>query len=269
MSDTTTYSWQSDLELIVDAAKQAGAVALGFFRQANEVWWKNGGQSPVSAADYAANDILSKILRQARPDYGWLSEETDDASDRLERRTLFVVDPIDGTRGFLAGSEIWCISVAVVTDGRPVAGVLFAPALRELFVAGLEGPSLKNGEVLKVSEAGTGDIHRLATAEDMIAGFGAEFRRTVERVKHIPSLAYRLAMVADGRLEGTLVKRDSHDWDLAAADLILQQAGGALVDLSGEQLLYNKPVVKHDELCGAATASMPEFLHQLASRRAS
>jgi len=267
MSESGTFSWKSDLDLIVDAAQQAGAVALSFFRQSPEVWWKNGGQSPVSAADYAANDVLSTILQKARPDYGWLSEETDDASDRLERRTLFVVDPIDGTRGFLAGSEIWCISVAVVTDGRPVAGVLFAPALRELFVAGLEGPALKNGNVLNVSGAGTGDVHRLATAEDMIAGFGAEFRKTVERVKHIPSLAYRLAMVADGRLEGTLVKRDSHDWDLAAADLILQRAGGALVDLAGDLLSYNKPIVKHGELCGAATASMPEFLHQLASRR--
>ena len=267
MADSETFSWQSDLELIVDAAKQAGAVALGFFRQSPEVWWKNGGQSPVSAADYAANDVLSSILQKARPDYGWLSEETDDASDRLERRTLFVVDPIDGTRGFLAGSEIWCISVAVVTDGRPVAGVLFAPALRELYVAGLEGPARKNGEILQVSKVGRGDVQRLATAEDMIAGFGPDFRRTVERVKHVPSLAYRLAMVADGRIEGTLVKRDSHDWDLAAADLILQQAGGQLADLSGALLTYNKPVVKHGELCGAATASMPEFLRQLASRR--
>ncbi|WFS01385.1 3'(2'),5'-bisphosphate nucleotidase CysQ [Rhizobium tumorigenes] len=267
MGESETFSWESDLDLIVQAAQEAGEVALGFFRQSPEVWWKNGGQSPVSAADYAANDVLSRVLQAARPDYGWLSEETDDASDRLQRRTLFVVDPIDGTRGFLAGSEIWCISVAVVTDGRPVAGVLFAPALRELYVAGLDGPALKNGNILKVSEPRAGDVHRLATAEDMIAGFGAAFRSTVQRVKHIPSLAYRLAMVADGRLEGTLVKRDSHDWDLAAADLILQRAGGQLVDLAGDLLVYNKAVVKHAELCGAGEALMPEFLHQLASRR--
>lgn len=267
MHDSAAFSWQSDLDLITEAAQEAGAVALGFFRQSPEVWWKNGGQSPVSAADYAANDVLSRILQAARPDYGWLSEETDDGSDRLQRRTLFVVDPIDGTRGFLAGSEVWCISVAVVTDGRPVAGVLFAPALRELYVAGLEGPALKNGEALKVSAPRTGDVHRLATAEDMISGFGAAFRSTVQRVKHVPSLAYRLAMVADGRIEGTLVKRDSHDWDLAAADLILQQAGGRLVDLAGDRLIYNKPVVRHGELCGAAEALMPEFLHQLATRR--
>ena len=267
MGDSEAAGWQGDLELITEAARQAGAVALGFFGNSPEVWWKNGGSSPVSAADFAANAMLSSILQQARPNYGWLSEETDDDDARLGCRTLFVVDPIDGTRGFIAGSRLWCVSVAVVTDGRPVAGVLYAPALDELYTAGLSGPALKNGAPIAVSGAGVDDTHRIATGEDMLAGFGSDFRKTIERVKHIPSLAYRLAMVADGRLEGTLVRRDSHDWDLAAADLILQQAGGALVDLAGDPLIYNKPIVKHGELCGAATASMPEFLHQLASRR--
>jgi myo-inositol-1(or 4)-monophosphatase len=267
MSDTEGAGKQSDLELIVDAAKQAGAVALSFFRQSPEVWWKNEGRSPVSAADFAANETLASILMPARPTYGWLSEETDDDPARLDCETLFVVDPIDGTRGFIAGMETWCISVAVVTNGRPVAGVLYAPALDELFVAETHGPALKNGSEISVSNADEHAVQRLATAEEMLTGFEPDFRKTVERVKHIPSLAYRLAMVADGRLEGTLVKRDSHDWDLAAADLILQRAGGALVDLSGDLLIYNKASVSHGELCGAAVAHMPTFLHQLSHRR--
>jgi myo-inositol-1(or 4)-monophosphatase len=267
MSKSEGAGWQGDLKLITEAAKQAGAIALSFFGNSPEVWWKNEGSSPVSAADFAANAALASILQQARPDYGWLSEETDDDAGRLDRRTLFVVDPIDGTRGFIAGSRLWCVSVAVVTDGRPVAGVLYAPALEELYTAGLEGPALKNGEPIVVSCAGIEDTHRLATGEDMLAGFGTDFRKTIERVKHIPSLAYRLAMVADGRLEGTLVRRDSHDWDLAAADLILQRAGGALVDLAGDLLIYNKPSAAHEELCGAAAACMPELLSQLSVRR--
>ncbi|AGB70221.1 MULTISPECIES: 3'(2'),5'-bisphosphate nucleotidase CysQ [Rhizobium] len=257
----------SDVDLIVGAALEAGKIALGFFRQSPEVWWKNNGQSPVSAADFAANESLAAALRTARPDYGWLSEETDDDAERLKHATVFVVDPIDGTRGFLSGLDLWCVSVAVVTDGRPVAGVLYAPALGELFVATAGGQALKNGEPISVSQRVGDDINRLATGEEMLKGFDPDFRKTVERVKHVPSLAYRLAMVADGRLEGTIVKRNSHDWDLAAADLILERAGGALVDLSGKALRYNRAEVSHDELCGASAAQLPEFLRQLSNRR--
>lgn len=255
--------WQSDLELIIDAARQAGNVALGYFRQSPEVWWKNEGRSPVSAADFAANEILETLLRAARPDYGWLSEESDDDAGRLERETLFVVDPIDGTRAFIAGQDTWCVSVAVVHRGRPVAGVLVAPAFGEEFAAIADGPAIKNGVPIHVADRAPGDPLRLAVAEDMLARLAPPFVREVERIKHVPSLAYRLAMVADGRIDGTLVKRNSHDWDLAAADLILERAGGSLVDLAGERLIYNRRQVSHAELCGATDDDLPRLLHHL------
>lgn len=267
MSEVTEAGDRRDLELIVDAARKAGEIALRYFRHEPEVWWKNEGRSPVSAADFAANEALSTILREARPNYGWLSEETDDDAARLSNDTLFVIDPIDGTRGFIAGLDMWCVSVAVVTKGRPTAGVLYAPALDELFTAEAGGPALKNGAPISVSGRPSTGIQRLATGEDMMRGFDADFRKTIERTKHVPSLAYRLAMVADGRLEGTLVKRDSHDWDLAAADLILERAGGALVDLDGRALIYNRPDVTHGELCGASLAHIPAFLRQLSLPR--
>jgi myo-inositol-1(or 4)-monophosphatase len=267
MTDTTGADWRSDLDLIIDAARSAGAVALGYFRKDPEVWWKNGGRSPVSAADYAANEKLETILRTARPDYGWLSEETDDDASRLKHRTLFVVDPIDGTRAFVGGLDTWCVSVAVVHDGRPVAGVLVAPAFSEEFYACEGGQSFKNGQPLMVSEARNGRILDLATPEDIIAGFDVDFRRSVRRVGHVPSLAYRLAMVADGRIDGTLVKASSHDWDLAAADLILERAGGQLVDLNGKALIYNGSNVSHPALCAAANHALPSLLHHLQGSR--
>lgn len=244
--------WADDLALIAGAARAAGAVALGYFRQSPEVWWKNKDRSPVSAADFAANECLSDMLRAARPGYGWLSEETEDSRERLERETVFVIDPIDGTRAFIGGEVTWCVSVAVVHRGRPVAGVLNAPALEEEYVALAGGQALKNG--LPISTAGwhEGDPMRLAIPEDMLAKFPAGRRETITRIRHVPSLAYRLAMVAEGRIDGTLVKRNSHDWDLAAADLILECAGGRLTDLSGEALAYNRPEVGHPVLCGAA-----------------
>jgi myo-inositol-1(or 4)-monophosphatase len=269
MNDVAKGRWQGDLELIAEAAKQAGGVALRFFNKSPEVWWKNDGRSPVSAADFAANESLESVLRTARPSYGWLSEETEDSAARLSAETLFVIDPIDGTRAFLGGQPLWCVSVAVVHRGRPVAGVLYAPALDELFEAVEGGIATKNRERIAVSAKGPETVSRFAIGEDVLKSFPSHFQERIERVKHVPSLAYRLAMVAEGRLEGTFVKRNSHDWDLAAADLILERAGGRLTDLEGRAVLYNRPQVSHAELCGAAAPRVAEFLEGLARRRSS
>ena len=128
-------SWAEDLDLIRAAASAAGEVAMGFFGKSPEVWYKNENRSPVSAADFAANEKLAQMLRAARPNYGWLSEETEDDAARLGCETLFVVDAIDGTRALIAGLDSWCVSVAVVHRAVPVAGVLVAPALGEDFWA--------------------------------------------------------------------------------------------------------------------------------------
>lgn len=258
-----TVDWDADLRLISEAAREAGQVALSHFGQSPEVWWKNEGMSPVSAADYAANRVLEGILRQARPAYGWLSEETDDDPDRLARDTVFVVDPIDGTRAFLAGKKTWCVSVAVVHKGVPVAGVLVAPALDEEFTATAAGKAHLNGVEIAVSAPGPDGRLRIASAQDMVAGIDRNLRPRVERVDHIPSLAYRLALVADGRIDGTLVKPKSHDWDLAAADLILSRAGGALTDLEGRTLVYNRADVTHPVLCAASVDILPGLLKNL------
>lgn len=253
---TAADAWAADLDLLVGAARLAGARALDFFRKGPDVWWKNGGRSPVSAADFAANDILKKELLSARPNYGWLSEETDDDADRLDCETVFVIDPIDGTRAFIAGKDIWCVSAAVVHQGRPVAGVLFAPSLDELFTATAEGMAMKNGASIAATEPDAARPTRMAAPEDMAHGIDPHMLGGVHRISHVPSLAYRLAMVADGRIDATLVKRNSHDWDLAAADLILARAGGALVTLDGEPLAYNRPTVSHETLCAAGLSRL-------------
>ncbi|WP_077962233.1 3'(2'),5'-bisphosphate nucleotidase CysQ [Ensifer adhaerens] len=252
--------WEADLQLIKTAAVAAGQTALGYFRKSPDVRWKNEGRSPVSEADLAANDVLKTRLLAARPGYGWLSEETDDDLSRLSRETVFVVDPIDGTRAFIAGKELWCVSVAVVHRGQPVAGVLYAPALDELFEAVAGGSALKNGAQISVREAKPGETLHLAAAEDTIGKLPAPYRSAVTRIPHVPSLAYRLAMVADGRIDGTLVKKNSHDWDLAAVDLVLASAGGALVDLDAQPLSYNRSTVVHGVLCAAAKPLLPGLI---------
>jgi myo-inositol-1(or 4)-monophosphatase len=260
-----TEKWQADLELIQDAARQAAEIAHSFFGRSPEVWWKNEGSSPVSAADFAANDRLQSILLAARPNYGWLSEETDDDATRLSRQTVFVIDPIDGTRAFINGEKTWCVSVAVVHQGRPVAGVLVAPALGEEFCAVVGGPSLKNGSPIAVNSI-KGETLVVAADESLVKKFEPGFREKVRRVRHVPSLAYRLAMAADGRIDGTVVKRNSHDWDLAAADLILERAGGRLTDLHCRPLAYNREKVSHGVLVAGAEHAVASLLPHLAEQ---
>ncbi|WP_246739400.1 3'(2'),5'-bisphosphate nucleotidase CysQ [Martelella sp. HB161492] len=253
MRDATgNDDWSDDLALIDAAAREAGDVALGYFGHDPQTWWKNNGASPVSEADFAANRRLEAVLRQARPDYGWLSEESEDDPARLDCERAFVVDPIDGTRGFLAGDERWVVSVAVVSRGEPVAAVLFAPALDEVFTACRGGPAVKNGTEIACRVAGAHDSLDVAAPGNLVERIAPEFRRRIRRAGHVPSLAYRLAMVADGRLDGTLVRTDSHDWDIAAADLILRSAGGKLVDGDGLAPRYNLADVSKDTLFAGA-----------------
>ncbi len=264
-ANATSSPWAADLDLITQAAQAAGERAMAYFRKDPEVWWKNEGRSPVSAADFAANDILKERLLSARPSYGWLSEETDDEPSRLSQDTLFVVDPIDGTRAFLAGKDVWCVSVAVVHSGRPVAGVLYAPALGELWQASLTGPALMNGTRVSVHMPQGAERLRLSAAEDMIAMLAPAYRTTVTRIGHVPSLAYRLAMVAGGAIDATIVKTSSHDWDLAAADLILSRAGGLLADMHGRALVYNRPDVTHAVLLATGKQAFPALLEAAGS----
>ncbi len=238
----------ADLDLLVEAALAAGREALKFFRNDVKVWWKNEGTSPVTAADHAANDILHDMLRGARPGYGWLSEESEDDPARMGQDRVFIVDPIDGTRAFMYGQDTWVVSVAVTEGGRSLAGVLFAPSLDELFIADASGRVEKNGKALKIEPHG-GPL-RVSAADDMMKRFGRDLG-AIERMSRIPSLAYRLAMIADGRMDATIVKPHAHDWDLAAADLILVNAGGGICDVHGARPLYNSATARHDVLIAA------------------
>jgi len=246
-----------DLALLVESAREAGQIALRFFRRSPEVWLK-GGTSPVSEADYAADNFLNETLLAARPEYGWLSEETDDDVARLKAKRTFVVDPIDGTRGFLEGRREWCVSIAIVENGRSIAAVLECPAKEESFVATLGGGAFKNDERLRVTEAAPKPL--VGGPSNMVNALPSGIAQRIRRAEYIPSLAYRLAMVADGSLDASFVKPNSRDWDLAAADLILREAGGDLLDEHGRQPAYGGRETRH----GALVAGSGELLAAMA-----
>lgn len=261
-ADPDKQALANDLALLLEAAAEAGAIAMRYFRKSPEVWMKNG-RSPVSEADYAADTFLRETLTAARPSYGWLSEETADTAARHAARRLFVVDPIDGTRGFLEGGNQWCVSVAIVEAGRPIVGVLQAPARKERFWATKGEGAFLDGARLEV--AAPGQPPQLAGPKPMVEGFGKSWPGGVSRVAYVPSLAYRIAMIAAGRLDATFIKPNAHDWDLAAADLILGEAGGRIADVMGNWPVYGTPVTSHEALAAGSGALLDAMTNELAA----
>lgn len=253
----------ADLDLIRDAAREAGVIAMQHFRSDPEVWMK-GGRSPVSAADIAVDDFLRHTLLRARPDYGWLSEETADNPSRLSARRTFVVDPIDGTRAFIEGRRTWCVSIAIVESGAAIAGVLDCPARDEIYEATAGGAALLNGAPVRVRAP---DAPALIAGPKPMLDRAAAHLAPFHRAPYVPSLAYRIAMIAAGALDGTFVKADAHDWDIAAADLILARAGGRLLDAAGRPLVYATSEPRHGTLVagsGTLLEGMSAALSKLA-----
>ncbi len=252
----TNPSLRSDLKLMKAAAREAGRIACKYFRRKPEVWYKDG-KSPVSEADLAVDRFLKNELLSARPDYGWLSEETDRETGDIADEQYFVVDPIDGTRAFLKGLPTWCVSVALVSGGRPVAGVLDCPEKGEIYCAARGFGAKLNGNAMAVTIPG--DSPTIAGPDSMVDALPAEFGKTVNRHPYIPSLAYRIAMVASGSIDATFVRPSAHDWDIAAADLLLEEAGGAIRMANGQPPRYGLAGARQN----AMVAGSGELLNRL------
>jgi len=232
---------ERDLALLTDAAREAGRIALRFWRRDPKVWDKGGEHGPVTEADVAVNDMLKLMLLAARPDYGWLSEETPDDSARLSCETVFIIDPIDGTRAFIAGEETYAHSLAVAHRGKVTAGVVFLPALDKIYTASDTAPPLKDGQPIAASRRDRlegADI--LTTKANMTPekwpGGAPEINRSFRA-----SLAYRLCLAAEGRHDGMLTLRDAWEWDIAAGSLIAERAGAVVTDQAGAALKFNTP----------------------------
>jgi myo-inositol-1(or 4)-monophosphatase len=247
--NSTSEMLARDAALLTDSVREAGALALSLFRTELKNWTK-GASSPVSEADIRTNDLLETRLRSATPDYGWLSEESVDDDKRLGKRLTWIVDPIDGTRGYLAGREDWCVSVALVQDARPVLAAVFVPVSDEFFFAVRGQGATLNGASIAAT-AGSGlDFSRVAGPKPLVERLNAASGDTVLHPR-IGSLALRLCRVAHGGLEAAFAGGQSRDWDLAAADLIVHEANGNMTALSGDPILYNRREVTHGVLVAA------------------
>lgn len=233
---------RADLTLIADAARAAGDIARQFWKRAPQVWEKDEGAGPVTEADLAINDMLMDRLRGARPDYGWLSEETPDDAARLGDGPVFILDPLDGTRAFIAGERTFAHSIAVAMEGQIVAGAVYLPITDRLYTATRRGPALCNGAPIGVSSPRTVDSATLLTAkrnmmpEHWKGGIVPPIRRDFRA-----SLAYRLCLVAEGRFDAMLSPGPTWEWDVAAGALIAERAGARVTDRRGDRLHFNRP----------------------------
>ena len=263
-ADAYRKNFARDAALLTDTVREAGALALSLFRTELKNWTK-GASSPVSEADIAVNELIAERLRSATPDYGWLSEESADDETRVGKHLVWIVDPIDGTRAYLAGREDWCVSVALVEDGQPVMGAVFAPASGEFFFAQAGCGSRLNGATVHAT-SGTGlDFSRIAGPKPLVE----RLNRTSGEISlhpRIGSLALRLCRVADGKLDAAFAGGQSRDWDLAAANLIVQEANGSMTALSGDTILYNRREVTHGILVAAGRDRHASIISHFRSR---
>jgi myo-inositol-1(or 4)-monophosphatase len=236
-----------ELDRLASIMREAGAIAMKF-RGASLKSWTKGGNSPVSEADIAVNHLLREKLPAAGD--GWLSEESENDPTRLQAGRIWVVDPIDGTRAYIAGREDWSISVALVEGGRPVLAALFAPATDELFLAGADTRSTLNGAPIAVTDDSSIGGARVAGPKRTLERIAAGHPELVI-MPRIHSLALRLVRVATGEIDAAFTGGNSHDWDLAAADLLVHRAGGVISALDRSPLVYNRPEPVHDMLVAA------------------
>jgi myo-inositol-1(or 4)-monophosphatase len=254
-----------DHALLCRAVREAGRIASRFFYGGTKGWDKRPGH-PVSKADLAVDAYLKETLLSARPDYGWLSEESGESKNRLAAERIWVVDPIDGTRGFLMHRPEYAVSVALVAGECPVAGALFNPETDEFFEATAGGGARCNGAVLKVA-----DTSALSAMKVVVSR--RERRRLLKlpelcegEVRGISSIAYKIALVATGRADVVVSFKPKSDWDLAAAHLLVTEAGGRITGMDGSPIRFNRPHPRHDDLL-AANPALHALLVEFLGRR--
>jgi myo-inositol-1(or 4)-monophosphatase len=257
-SDAATTAAQ-DREVLRSAAVTAGIIASGYFRKDLKTWTKENA-SPVSEADVVIDKFLHSALLTARPGYGWLSEESVDNPERLSHRRVFVVDPIDGTRGFIRGEDSWTVSLAVVEDGIPIAGVVYAPVRDEMFDAAIGEGARLNGQPLNRNRH-PGRTQPLIPAPGAVHQELQALGLDYARGPAYPSLAYRLVQVATGHLDAAVARRGALDWDVAGAACILAEAGVGFEDVCIGALRFNRPEIRHGALAALGEASLKAPLH--------
>ena len=253
-------------ERLQSAVREAGALAKSMFGTTLKSWTKGPSASPVCEADIAADALLRRRLVDATHDIAWLSEESADDPARLAARRVWIVDPIDGTRAYIGGFPDWAVSAALVENGRPVVACLYAPVEDRFFAARAGAGATCNGVPIAATGGATFDGARIAGPRSMLERLAAA-APAFTAMPRLRSLALRLAQVAHGVCDIAFAGGNSHDWDLAATDLLVHEAGGRLTSFAGESVTYNRPVPRHGMLVAAGRARHAALIELLGDGR--
>lgn len=239
-----------DYELLINAVQKAGTIAKEFFGKTKKQWKKNLGE-PVSEVDIKINQFLKKRLLKNGSEYGWLSEESPDNMERLQKRKVWVIDPIDGTRAYLKNKPEYSISAALLVNNKPTIGVVFNPQTGEFFHA-LAGKGAKEGKKkIKVSNLDRLKESKIYISQQEVSKLQHITKPLQFRVQSISSIAYKLSLVAMGSGDAAISVSKKSDWDIAAAHVIIEEAGGYLTQINGERISYNQKNVEHETIVAA------------------
>ena len=252
----------ADTQLLAAQLRKAGEIARHYYGGKYKSWHKSRG-NPVTDADIEIDRFLKNSLGAARPDYGWLSEETVDDAIRLSRKRIFVVDPIDGTYGFLKHRPHFTIVAAVVENGRPVVGAVYNPISDEMFDASKGGGARKNGITIQVSTRSGFDGARILAERKVMepARWANPWPESLTSETRA-SAAYRMALVAAGEFDAMISLSPKSDWDVAAGDLLVHEAGGLVTTREADLLIYNRERTEH----GSVICAGPQLHRRILAR---
>jgi myo-inositol-1(or 4)-monophosphatase len=233
-------AWDYELRILLGAMRAAGAEALRLSSDGFETLTKSD-QSPVTTADLSVNQILQSHLLAIFPHDGWLSEESSDGPARQLKARVWVIDPIDGTKAFIMGEPEFCISAALVEEGRPVVAAIFNPSTDELFTARRGGGLRLNHKPISPEESRRHQqpVIALSPWEHHLGRFKSLEAHTASRPMR--SIAWALALAASGRIHAVATLETQNEWDVAAGTLLIEEAGGTMHDGGGQALGFNRP----------------------------
>ena len=231
---------KNELNVAINAAKEAGKIILTYYKSDFAIKEKGFG-NPVTTADIAADDYLKKTLTNYFPEYGWLSEETVDAMDRLSKSRIWIVDPIDGTKEFIHGTDEFVVSIGLVENGSPVLGVIYNPVKEEIFYSSKgKGSYLNDLQIFCNEYKSSKEMVLLTSASERKKGLWNRHSKKFKSLKTMGSVAYKIALIAAGIGDTFVTLRPKNEWDVCAADCIINEARGKLVTLNGEKRIYNQ-----------------------------
>jgi len=264
---TQNFTLEEDCQLAKKVVLEGGKIALRNLGSDSMKTWLKRGHEPVTEIDLEVNEYMKDALTSARPTYGWLSEESADDRRRLDMKNVWVVDPIDGTRAFIKGNDDFTVCLALVKGGKPVVGAIFAPARDQLFLARKGGGATLNGQPIHVGTAS--DIKGIRLQGD--DSYFDRPKRWISPWENITygkyqSFALRVVEVAAGKYDAAISAKPKSEWDIAAADLIVGEAGGVCCDGDGNPLTYNNKNTRIRRIMASNPALKDEIVEKLRGR---